>query len=143
MSNRPGLAKARQRSTLGQKTRQFVRAIESSLRGWMEVADVVSEGRMNGDRYFGSTSIFLAWQKAPEGLSYESDATRAQRQALLHDPHLRLRALRLARREAEARATGNISSVSADLRANFDARGMFVTIDVEALVMVRRRALHS
>jgi hypothetical protein len=139
MSNRPGLAKARQRSTLGSKTRQFVRAVESSLRGWMDGADVVSEGRMNGDRYFGSTSIFLAWQKAPEGLCYGGDAARA----LIHDPHLRLRALRLARREAEARASGNISSVSADLRADFDARGMFVTIDVEAALTARRRALHS
>lgn len=120
------------------------------MRGWMDGADIVSEGGMNGDRYFGSTSIFLAWQKAPEGLSYDNAATRAQRQALLHDPHLRVRALRLARREAEARATGNISSVSADLRADFDARGMFVTIDVEARIaakpesiMARRGALHS
>jgi hypothetical protein len=144
MSNRPGLAKARQRSTLGTKTRQFIRTVEASLRGWMDGADIVSEGCMNGDRYFGSTSIFLAWHRAPEGLSYGGDAARA----LVHDPHLRLRALRLARREAEARATGNLSSVSADLRANFDARGMFFTVDVEARAAgtraaAGRRALHS
>ncbi|MBL8743343.1 MAG: hypothetical protein JNK04_19665 [Myxococcales bacterium] len=132
MSNRPGLAKARQRSILGQKTRQFIRAQEASLRSWMDHADVVSEGRTNGDRYFGSTSIFLAWHKAPEGLSYGGDAAHA----LLYDPHLRVRALRLARREAEARATGNLSSMSADLRTDFDARGMFVTVDVEAALRV-------
>jgi len=145
MSNRPGLAKARLRSTLSHKTRQFVRAMEGSLRAWMDSADIVSEGRTSDGRYFGSTSIFLAWRTAPAGLSYEGESARA----LVFDPHLRLRALRVARREAEARATGNLMSVSADLRAVFDARGMFVTIDVEAALgserreTVRRKALHS
>lgn len=135
MSPRPGLAKVRSPRHVSRTTRSFVRTLDGAIRTWIEVADVVSEGSLRpgtpGASYFGSSSILLTWERAP--------AAELRDPALLplleNDPHVRVRALRIARREAEARG-GELGVVFADLSASVGARGFVICVDVEARVRV-------
>lgn len=135
MSPRPGLTKVRRIPHISKTTRSFVRTLEGAVRRWLELADVVSEGAAGRGAkasgrliYFGSTSILLQWDRAPD----ETLCDPAVYGALNSDPHLRLRALRVARREAEARAGEDLLQVRADITTRSTARGFLITVDVEA-----------
>lgn len=138
MPSRPGLAKVRRPPHVTTKLKSFVRTFDGAIRDWLELADIVSEGALragvDGQRasYFGSTSIILEWSRSLSGVRPEDvDVMRA----LTRDPHLRVRALRLARREAEVRAGSELSVVRADFDARATLRGVVLTIDVEALTI--------
>ncbi len=105
----------------------------------VESADVVSEGRAEpeGDRlvYYGSTSVLLLRRSAGGALP---DAELGAIAALLRvDPHVRLRVLRLARREAEARATfwgAPLGTVHAEIDVAPSARGVALLVEVVARI---------
>jgi hypothetical protein len=135
----PGLAKAARPPLVTQKT---VRLVASSDARWAELfekADIVSEGapRDVGSQraYFGSTDIvLLAGQERPRpGTDLASVAAR--------DPHVRLRAVRTARREAAQRAGGPLDKLHAEITVSRGLRGVTVHVDVEAHVFPDRRAV--
>lgn len=138
MPSRPGLAKVRRPPHVTIKLKSFVRTFDGAIRDWLELADVVSEGTLRASlegrdaTYFGSTSIILEWSRSHAGTRpQDADVMRA----LTRDPHLRVRALRLARREAEVRAGSDLSVLRADFDARATIRGVVLTIDVEAIAM--------
>jgi hypothetical protein len=114
---------------------------EGRLRELLEAADVVSEGsaRAEGDNlvYYGSTSLLLMPAVAPHELAVLA-------RILEMDPHVRLRVLRVARREACARAGGALGTLRAELSfgpAPAGARGAIaLTADVTALILRRARS---
>jgi hypothetical protein len=111
---------------------------EGRLRELLDAADVVSEGgaRAEGDDlvYYGSTSLLLMPPVAPHELAMLA-------RVLEIDPHVRLRVLRVARREACARAGGSLGTLRAELSfvpAPAGARGAIaLTADVTAVILRR------
>jgi hypothetical protein len=105
----------------------------------------MSEGatRKEGARnvYYGTSSIVLHGTSRGGQLpdASLSDALRWCQA----DPHLRLRILRLARREAAQRAGAELSRMDAELRFVKLANGLRIDVEVEAMLAlesVRRRA---
>jgi hypothetical protein len=141
-ANGPGLAKVRHASLLRAKERVLVALTEGAVRDWLERADVMSEGRTthasDASTYYGSTSIVLPLAEAP--LPRRDDSALIA--ALAACPHLRLRALRIARREAEVRAGASLDTVRAEITTHRDARGLVVAIEVEAPALAALLALH-
>jgi hypothetical protein len=103
-------------------------------RAIVEAADVVSEGqtKAEGDRlvYYGSTSVLLLARASGGELP---DAEVAAYAAVLRvDPHVRLRVLRIARREAAARAGGPLGTLRAEIDVATSARGVSLLVEVVA-----------
>jgi hypothetical protein len=139
----PGLAKIRRIPLTLQRDKQLVAAAYGPIRSWLERADVVSEGAVEAGPppvYFGTTSILLAWADA-DGTRW--GASSLERKALAIDPHLRVRALRIAREEAELRADGILGALRAEVAIESSARGLTLRVEVEASVYARRAALRT
>jgi hypothetical protein len=104
-----------------------------------EKADIVSEGAPRGDgderSYFGSSDIVLPVRPERSGDTMEMLAG-----AIAMDPHVRLRAVRTARREAQQRADGPIGCLRAEITVAPSAHGVTVHVEVEARVFPDRRA---
>ena len=101
---RPGLAKARQRGIVRIETVSRVRGDDAAWRALFERADVMSEGRLGRgvqgeDVWFGTTSLILplAREQDPKLRPFVTSVASL-------DLHVRLRALRVATREAQSRA---------------------------------------
>lgn len=136
-ATRPGLAKT-VRAPLFQ-TRQ-ARLLASSDTRWGELfdrADVVSEGALRGEgterAYFGSSNIILLLTPEDAGQTVENLAG-----AVANDPHVRLRAMRMARREALQRADGPLDRLRAEITVSPCARGIAVHVEVEAQLLPER-----
>lgn len=134
MLGRPGLAKTDRSRALHTKARAFVRLLEGAVRDWLATADVMSEGREEptaaGFTYFGSTSILLPWDRAPDTrFTYPSTLP-----ILASDPHLRIRITRIARREAESRASAELDSMHVEITCRGTSRGLLFAVDLEARV---------
>jgi hypothetical protein len=134
----PSIAKSKQTPLLERRTRPFVRCTDYRWRELFEVADVISEGAVRheeqGPTYYGSTSILLSDRS--HGGSYD-DAERAEIGRLLNaDPHARIRAIRIACLEAQLRAKTDIDSIRAELVVGEEKRGLRITVDVEARILV-------
>ena len=135
----PGLKKTHGDRTLSERHVRLVRVTDSVTRDWLDVADVISEGRVDvtasGQSYFGSTSVLIA----------PLPGVDVDRETLLHvvecDPHIRTRVIRLARREAESRARGGLGTMSVDLSFASSLRGVAITVDVAAAIAKGGRAL--
>ena len=101
----PGLAKTRQPPLLHVRTLTLLAGSDARWKVLFDAADIVSEGAPRGEaasrRYFGSTNIVLLLKPERPGETLERLAELAA-----HDPHVRLRAMRVARREAAQRAWG-------------------------------------
>jgi hypothetical protein len=104
---------------------------------WREIfdaADVVSEGAARAEGaglvYYGTTSVLLR-RRSAGGLLPDVDVERLAG-LLVHDPHARLLALRIAHREAAARACGTLGPVNAELAIAACARGVAISVEVEA-----------
>lgn len=134
---RPGLAKTSGLPLVSTRRTLLARGNDGPIRDLFDRADVVSEGAVRSEDghevWFGSTSILLLLPPTP-----------APRHAFLaamveRDVHLRLRALRMAQKEASLRAPMPLSSCRCDLRVQMDPRGLRIDVDVEAPMMGRRR----
>lgn len=133
----PGLAKVQRPPLLQRRHIELVNCSTGRLHALFDSADVLSEGstRHEGGAlvYYGSTSLHVA-------LPPDAPLAGLLDRALTLDPHLRLRALRVAQREAAARAGGPLGPMQAEIRCGLAPRAAVVsfalTVDVTARVMV-------
>lgn len=120
------------------RTVELVTASDARVRELFERADVVSEGAPFGEdpdrAYFGSSDIVLLVERDLGERAIAELAHVAGR-----DPHVRLRALRIAHREAAQRAHGPIDSVRAEVNVAPSQRGVVVHVEVEARIHPDRR----
>lgn len=98
-----------------------------------DAADVMSEGANRPDGaeqvYYGTTSIRLALESAGGPLP---DALHQELAKILRfDPHARVRALRIACREALVRAGNPLETIQAELRFDIEPDAISIHIDVE------------
>jgi hypothetical protein len=135
---RPGIAKTKRARLFQPRT---IRLVASSDARWSEIfdtADVISEGAHRGEgtdrSYFGSSNIILLIAPEVHGQTPETFAG-----AVARDPHVRLRAMRVARREAAQRANGPLDKVRTEITVTPCATGVAVHVDVEAAVLRDRR----
>jgi hypothetical protein len=105
--------------------RSFYRVDRHALATLLATADVVSEGAVVDGHWCGSTSVDLILEEALDA---------AQQRALRACPHLRVQLIRIAQREASARASGPLESVRAELGLRFEGRLLRMTVDVDAAV---------
>jgi hypothetical protein len=135
---RPGLAKSRGLPLVCARSGTLVRAVDARWRELFDRADVVSEGSVrqeaSGRVWYGSTSLILP---VDAGDAPGSDtpllATLVER-----DPHVRLRAVRTAHREACSRAPCRLGRFTCEIRVGEDARGVRIDVDVQAPLIERR-----
>ena len=108
----------------------------------------MSEGavrhELEGPTYYGTTSVLLPF--ASRGGLVPDELARDVARLASNDLHVRVRALRIAWREARVRSVHPIGRMRAELVVRPDSRGIRVDIDVEAQVFgaeagaARRRA---
>jgi len=135
----PGLKKTRGGRLLRERHIRLICLTDGITRDWLDVADVMSEGRVDvsatGRSYFGSTSVLVA--PIP---GFDVDAATFLR-VVETDPHIRVRVIRLARREAECRAPALLGTMSVDLSFASSLGGVSITVDVAATIAKGERAL--
>ncbi len=134
---RPGLAKTRGWPLLQARQKLVVRTFETTWRDLFARADVISEGSVReepgGRVWYGSTSLILS---APEETAVVLVRLAAR------DVHFRLRALRMAHREASLRAPSCHSvALTGDEFASPSSPGRLeIDVDVQApLIEARAR----
>jgi hypothetical protein len=131
----PGIAKVRHAGLVSTRALTLVRATDPTWAQLFDEADVVSEGvaGQEGGRlvYRGFTSIVLVRERERHDAAW--DVAAAARLAAL-DPHFRVRAMRVARREAQARAPGALEVAHMDVLVRQGPRGITVEVDVEGEV---------
>ncbi len=136
----PGLAKTTKPALLSRRTLDLVSGSDVRWKALFEAADVMSEGAPRGDdpgrRYYGSTDVLLLLQPERPG-----DDMASLARAIAADPHVRVRALRLARLEAAQRASGPLDRMQAEVTIIPRAGGIAVHVEVEAPVLPDRRAV--
>lgn len=144
-SDRPGLKKARAATLPTKRALRLWQCSDHIAVRLLSNADVMSEGatRKEGTRsvYYGTSSIVL--HAVSRGGQLPDDSLSDALRWCQADPHLRLRVLRLARREAAQRAAADLSRMDAELRFVKLANGLRIDVEVEAtlaLESVRRRA---
>ncbi len=130
---RPGLAKARGLPFVLARSAVLVRTLDPRWREAFDHADVVSEGSVReeaeGRFWYGSTSLIVP--VGPEDAAYL--AAVAER-----NPHVRLRAVRTAHREAACRAPGGLGRFCCEIRVSADPGGLRIDVDVQAPLIERR-----
>ncbi len=131
---RPGLAKAGKLPLFVAHRSTHVRTFDSRWRDLFERADVLSEGSVliepHGRMWYGSTSLILpsAWGIQPSILAEVAD----------RNVHVRLRALRMALREACVRAPARLGRLMCEIRISSDDERVRIDVDVQApLIEVR------
>jgi hypothetical protein len=111
--------------------------VDYRWRELLEAADVMSEGAVrhesDGLVYYGSTSLLLPFV-SHGGQVPDLEADRLVG-VLSLDPHVRLRAMRIACREAEQRSPGPLARVTAEVFVRRERRGLKLDIEVEARVL--------
>jgi len=137
----PGLAKTRELRWIASRHLEVWRSMDYRLREVFEVADVMSEGRvrhdLEGAAYYGTTSVLLPFVSRG-GLIPDEVALDAVR-LIARDVHARVRAIRIACREAQVRSVQPLGQIRAELVVRHDSRGVRIDIDVEANVLVAER----
>lgn len=120
----PGLRKATRPRVHAVRCITLARLDANATRDWLDDASIVSEGGLHdGERYYGSTYVTVRDATlAPSSLASLVDA----------DPHLRLRILRVAHREASARAAAPLETMRAEISIRSTADGVEIAVDVEA-----------
>ncbi|MGH7269675.1 MAG: hypothetical protein ACREJ3_04530 [Polyangiaceae bacterium] len=131
----PSLAKARGLPLLVSSRPVLVRVSDGPLRELFDRADIVSEGSVReeaGTRiWYGSTSMILG--------AGDAKSTVFAGVAGL-DVHLRVRALRTARREACVRAPSRLGRFTCEIRVAACGEGLRIDVDVQAPLIADRRA---
>jgi hypothetical protein len=103
---------------------------EERWRELFESADAISEGAArddgNGVIWYGSTSMILP---LPNRTAQERSYLAA---VAARDVHVRLRAVRTARREAAMRAPGVLGRSTCEIQIASDPRGVRIDVDIQA-----------
>ncbi|HMJ54751.1 MAG TPA: hypothetical protein VK540_21865 [Polyangiaceae bacterium] len=135
----PGIARTTRVKLFHSRTFCLVASSDARWGELFDGADVMSEGAPRGEgndrSYFGSSNIILLIHPEEPSQTVQTLAV-----AVARDPHVRLRAMRVARREAAQRANGPLDRVRAEITVAPCATGVAVHVDVEALVLPERRA---
>ncbi len=128
----PGIAKTRELLLIQRRVVELWQSNDYRWRELFAAADVMSEGATRKDPdgavYYGSTSIVLTFESCDA-----ADADKVIR-ALSKDPHVRLRAVRIACLEAQLRAAGAIGRVHSEFRVRSHEVGACIDVDVHANV---------
>ncbi len=115
-----------------------MRGSDSTWRALFDAADSVSEGSVvkeaAGPIWYGSTSLILALPPATPASELAFLAGVAAK-----DLHVRLRAVRLARREAQLRAPSSLGRSSCEIRVVSEPRGVRIDVDIQAPLIVGQR----
>jgi hypothetical protein len=131
--NGPGLAKTRSAPLVEERLAQVTRTSDGRWRALFDAADLVTEGAAReepqGRFWYGTTSMILP--------ADARDAALLARVAA-RDVHVRLRALRAARREACLRAPGRLGRLACEIRFRAHPRGVRIDVDVQAPLIERR-----
>jgi hypothetical protein len=130
----PGLKKASPSPLIRRRSVELWASSDYTIRQMFEQADVMSEGapRREASRtmYYGTTSIVLLTQS--RGGHVPDQALLDSVRLLRADPHARLRALRIAWREASVRARAPLGQLRAELSFSATTTGVKIDVDVEA-----------
>lgn len=125
-------------------SRRLVEVFRSTDYRWRELfegADVMSEGavrdEVEGSSYYGTTSLLLPF--VSRGGLVPDELARDVARLVLRDPHARVRATRIACREARVRSVYPIGRIKAEIVVRPDPRGIRMDIDVEARVVASSR----
>ena len=135
---RPGLAKSRGLPLVVARSPSLVRGADPRWRELFEHADTVSEGSVREEKagrvWYGSTSLILRIDVAEAcGAEPAFLAALARR-----DVHVRLRAVRIAHREACARSPCRLGRFTCEIRVESDTRGVRIDVDGQAPLIERR-----
>jgi hypothetical protein len=119
-----------------------VRAPDPRWRDLFEQADVVSEGSLREERtgrvWYGSTSLILRVGPHAGDGAEKLPADPSFLAALVsRDVHARLRAVRVAHREACLRAPGRLGRFTCEMRISPDPEGVRIDVDVQAPLIER------
>jgi hypothetical protein len=123
----PNLAKARRLPLVLVRQMWMVRAGSARWGELFEHADVMSEGRAraetSGQFWYGTTSLILP--------AYDCDVPLLAAIAA-RDMHIRVRAIRVACREASLRAPARLGRLACEVQVKPDSRGVRIDVDVQA-----------
>ncbi len=138
-SRRPGLAKTRGERVVRVRVVTVVRSSNGELRAMFDAADVMSEGSVRPRQtatgapvWYGSTSLILPWPPGLGGSQAPAPARAFLAAVAARDPHVRLRAVRIAHREASLRAPGVLGRAECELRVADGDGGLRIDVDVQA-----------
>ncbi len=138
----PGIRKSRSPSLVPRREVVLWHASDYRWREVLERADVLSEGAIRDERdgfvYYGTTSILCPF--VSRGGAVPDDETDLVARALATDPHVRVRSVRIACREAQLRTGTSLGRIKAELCVRRDPRGLRLDVDVEAPVLAGGRA---
>jgi hypothetical protein len=127
----PGIARGRSPSPIAVRWTPLVRGSDAQWRALFDAADSVSEGSVKdealGQVWYGTTSVILV---LPAAMSDE-DRTLLVGVAS-KDLHVRLRAVRLAHREAQLRAPSTLGRCNCEIRVGSESRGVRIDVDIQA-----------
>jgi hypothetical protein len=131
----PALAKTRGEALL--RGGQRVKASDAKWREMFDAADAVSEGQAKvesqGSVWYGTTSLILRMPHADERERAFIAALAAR------DIHVRVRAIRIARREAQSRAPGRLGVSRCEIRVSEVGGGVRIDVDVQAPLIATLR----
>ncbi|MFW5739882.1 MAG: hypothetical protein ACOC1F_05910 [Myxococcota bacterium] len=132
----PGIVKVRHPRPHGCQVASLTHADDALWALLFDQADIVSEGAVDREDdqlvYRGTTSIILPL--AVLGGEWDQRRTADLTRIASIDPHLRLRAVRIARREAFVRASGTLQSAQMDVVIRPCDQGVRIDIEVDAQV---------
>ena len=124
----PPLAKVRSPRLVAERTVVLTRVEPGLALALVEGADVLSEGRDDDGRYFGTSSVEIvaADERAAAHLS--------------RDLHVRAAVLRIARREASSRSNGALGTLSCHVTVRLTGARLVFDVEVEAALDAPRAA---
>ena len=135
----PDLRKTREQSLVYSRSRELIRYDDYRWPELFESADIMSEGALVSDStdpvYFGTSSILLRTRSA--GGKLRDEELVFARAKAERDPHARVRAIRIACREAQVRSPLPLIQVRAELVFVVDPAGMRMTVELEAPAMAQ------
>jgi hypothetical protein len=138
----PGLVKSKQAPLLERRVRTFVRCTDYRWQELFDNAEILSEGAVRNDSdgkvYYGSTHIRLFDGK--HGGLYGDVDREEFRRLMAHDPHARLRAMRIACLEAQIRSHASLESTRTEVHFSADSDAIDISVDVEARLVREERA---
>jgi hypothetical protein len=127
----PSIVKARKQALVSLDRRARLRVHEAVWRDLFDRADAVSEGSCReepeGRIWYGTTSLIL-----PLPLPYTHEERHFLAAVAARDLHVRLRAVRVAHREAQSRAPAPLDNAACEITVHSDPAGVRIDVDIQA-----------
>jgi hypothetical protein len=137
----PGIVKAKRQTLRVRRRFDLIHCSDDQVRELFERADVISEGAVRrealGCCYYGTSSVLLPSTTKGGLIPDEQRASLALQ--LQADPHARLRAIRIACREAQVRCGVDLGQVRAEVTVLVDRDGVRFDVDVEVMLLEARK----